>query len=258
MIKSKTCQAIKAKIIAPAIVIIGLLYVLPFNCQAAIGNSVGGIAINFIESNGSTVTQRNKLNFIGSGVNCVDNSGNIRTDCTFSGSGGGSSSQISSFGTLYTSSSNVSQAGITSTPILLNIFQGSGDSNLTAANLATSQIQVSTSAAYHIWANIISTGTGNFNQYFKIYVNGFPTTFSCQDTPSARCEMGGVKNLASGDIIQVYTSVNTGSQSIMVVDAQLEVFAVGSYTPSVITDAFLFGDGSNFLFGDGSKFLFGH
>jgi len=42
-------------------------------------------AYQTIADEGSNLTQRNKLNFIGSSVSCVDNAGATRTDCTVSG-----------------------------------------------------------------------------------------------------------------------------------------------------------------------------
>lgn len=86
----------RAKSIPPAIVIISLLYLFfgGIQAQAAIGNGTGGVAINFILDEGSTVTQRNKLNFTGSAVTCVDNPSEKRIDCTVSGSGGGGASAL--------------------------------------------------------------------------------------------------------------------------------------------------------------------
>lgn len=63
--------------------------------QAAIGGGTGGVSINFIQDEGSTVTQRNTLNFTGGGVTCIDNAGQLRTDCTVSGSGGGGTPALS-------------------------------------------------------------------------------------------------------------------------------------------------------------------
>jgi hypothetical protein len=42
----------------------------------------------FLQQDGDDLPQRQKLNFSGSGVNCVDNAGQLRTDCTVSGGGG--------------------------------------------------------------------------------------------------------------------------------------------------------------------------
>jgi hypothetical protein len=44
----------------------------------------------FMQQNGAELAQRQKLNFAGAGVNCADNAGELRTDCTFSGGGSGS------------------------------------------------------------------------------------------------------------------------------------------------------------------------
>lgn len=65
--------------------------------HAAIGGGPGGLSYNFIENNGSTVTQRQTLNFTGSGVVCVDNSGQLRTDCTITAGGGGGSGSLQVF-----------------------------------------------------------------------------------------------------------------------------------------------------------------
>ena len=42
----------------------------------------------FLQQDGDDLPQRQKLNFTGSGVSCVDNAGQLRTDCTVSGGGG--------------------------------------------------------------------------------------------------------------------------------------------------------------------------
>ena len=42
-----------------------------------------------IANEGTPLTDRATLNFVGAGVNCVDDSGNDETDCTISGGGGG-------------------------------------------------------------------------------------------------------------------------------------------------------------------------
>src|SRR3990167_945349 len=40
-----------------------------------------------IQEEGSALTKRRKMNFIGTGVTCADNSANTRTNCTFTGGG---------------------------------------------------------------------------------------------------------------------------------------------------------------------------
>jgi len=42
----------------------------------------------FLQQSGESLPQRQKLNLIGSGVTCLDNAGQLRTDCTFTGGGG--------------------------------------------------------------------------------------------------------------------------------------------------------------------------
>jgi len=72
------------------------LAIFIFNAgEICFADSIAGPAgtyISRIQNEGSTVTRRNTLNFTGAGVDCVDNSGQKRTDCTITGGGGGSSS----------------------------------------------------------------------------------------------------------------------------------------------------------------------
>ena len=49
----------------------------------------------FLQQDGDDLPQRQKLNFTGSGVSCVDNAGQLRTDCTVTGGGGGSAPKAS-------------------------------------------------------------------------------------------------------------------------------------------------------------------
>jgi hypothetical protein len=48
-----------------------------------------GAAYATIQDEGTPLTQRSTLNFIGTSINCVDNGGTSTTDCTLSGSGSG-------------------------------------------------------------------------------------------------------------------------------------------------------------------------
>jgi len=45
-------------------------------------------AYSTVQDEGSALTQRGTINFIGTGVSCVDNAGSTRTDCTVSGGSG--------------------------------------------------------------------------------------------------------------------------------------------------------------------------
>ena len=62
------------------------------SCTCSADTSSGGYAT--VQDEGSNLTQRGTVNFIGSGVTCADNSGSNRTDCTIT-SGGGSVSSVS-------------------------------------------------------------------------------------------------------------------------------------------------------------------
>lgn len=63
-------------------------FLIPSLCSAD-PTSPAGTSITQIQDEGANVTRRQKLNFIGAGVNCVDNSGSVRTDCTITSGGGG-------------------------------------------------------------------------------------------------------------------------------------------------------------------------
>ncbi len=52
------------------------------NAIAANGNLTCALAYSVVQDEGSSLTQRATLNFIGTGVVCADNSGSSRTDCT--------------------------------------------------------------------------------------------------------------------------------------------------------------------------------
>jgi hypothetical protein len=53
----------------------------------------GSTGYGTVADEGTPVTQRSTLNFIGSGVSCVDNAGQSRTDCTISGGAGGGAAE---------------------------------------------------------------------------------------------------------------------------------------------------------------------
>lgn len=104
--------------------------------KAAIGGGQpGGISINFIETGGSTVTQRNVLNFQGTGVSVADNVISSRTDVTISGGGGGSSLAVSKDGV------------IISSPTQMINFVGPGASVVLAGG-ATAQITINAGDAF--------------------------------------------------------------------------------------------------------------
>lgn len=57
--------------------------------SAAAGTGCGSSCVTTIADEGTNLTQRATLNFIGSSVSCVDNPGQLRIDCTFTAGGGG-------------------------------------------------------------------------------------------------------------------------------------------------------------------------
>jgi len=50
----------------------------------------------FLQQAGDDLPQRQRLNLTGAGVSCVDNAGQLRTDCAISGGGGGGSAPLAS------------------------------------------------------------------------------------------------------------------------------------------------------------------
>ena len=70
------------------VVLVGILFIAAL--QGDITTCIAQVAAAYyqtVEQSGSALTQRPTLNFTGSGVSCVDNSGATRTDCTISGGG---------------------------------------------------------------------------------------------------------------------------------------------------------------------------
>jgi len=61
-------------------------------CQQSQAPSSGAPALYYqlLQQAGEDLPQRQKLNLTGSGISCVDNAGQLRTDCTISGGGSGS------------------------------------------------------------------------------------------------------------------------------------------------------------------------
>src|SRR3990167_3120434 len=45
----------------------------------------GSLGYSIVQNEGTGLTQRGTVNMIGAGVNCVDNAGGAKTDCTISG-----------------------------------------------------------------------------------------------------------------------------------------------------------------------------
>jgi len=90
----------------------------------------------FLQQAGDDLPQRQKLNFAGSGVSCVDNAGQLRTDCAFSGGGGGSVPKASA-----TVSGTVKTDVTASDPVVY--LQSSTDSLLSGKVSATRNVSTS-------------------------------------------------------------------------------------------------------------------
>jgi hypothetical protein len=133
----------------------------------------------------------------------------------------------SAYGSIYLSSGSISQS-ISTSPAILLAYNSSGDSNQTTPNSSSGTITVSTSGAYVLFANILSTGAspGSYTIYYGIRVNGIGTGFTCQDTPNPRCIMSGVKVLSSSDVVSVYISASS-NVFVTANEAQLYVASVG-------------------------------
>lgn len=90
----------------------------------------------FLQQAGDDLPQRQKLNFAGSGVSCADNAGQLRTDCAFSGGGGGSVPKASA-----TVSGTVKTDVTASDPVVY--LQSSTDSLLSGKVSATRNVSTS-------------------------------------------------------------------------------------------------------------------
>jgi len=90
----------------------------------------------FLQQAGDDLPQRQKLNFAGGGVSCADNAGQLRTDCAFSGGGGGSAPKASA-----TVSGTVKTDVTASDPVVY--LQSSTDSLLAGKVSATRNVSTS-------------------------------------------------------------------------------------------------------------------
>lgn len=99
-----------------------------------------------VQEEGSSLTQRATVNFIGSGVTCVDNSGATKTDCTISTGGVTMAAALGDFLTVRTSST------------VQTI--GSGCSSTTPCKVGVGATPYTTTAAATITLSSTSSGTG--------------------------------------------------------------------------------------------------
>ncbi len=78
--------------LARSLIVAGIA-LLPFNAMAQVSTP----PLRILDE-GTTLSLRFKLNFIGASVSCVDNAASKRTDCTFSAGGGGVTSNVAGSG----------------------------------------------------------------------------------------------------------------------------------------------------------------
>lgn len=205
----------------------------------AIAGSIGLLAVGTGTANNFTTTVTSityGISFLGSQFLVATDTNNRTAYVTFTGTatggggGGSGSAGATAFGSLVTSSANVSQFNISTTPVKLAAFLSTGPFSNTIPSTTSSQIQVSTAGTYWVGMYLFSTGTGTPQFYLEIRDNGnsFSPKITCNDFPSVRCDAFGGVNLSSGDIISVYVNTNSLAQStITVQDAGLVINTIG-------------------------------
>lgn len=129
----------------------------------------GGGAYATIQDEGTPLTQRTTLNFIGSGVTCADDAGNTRTNCTISG-GGSSLPVVDSTAVVYktgdaTKTLNLSAASLTAARTLTV-----QDASYTAAGLEQNQTWTGTNTMRDVFPSVddtyrLGTDTGPLRWY---------------------------------------------------------------------------------------------
>lgn len=159
------------------------------------GSGCGSGCVTTIAEEGLNLPQQTTLNFIGSSVTCVNNSGASRIDCTF--------------------------APNTVVPLPVNFFVDNGDLPIQAGNTRCSAYGGS-SATINRWT-IVANGTGSiqFGVWVKAFSSSLPTianTIVASDPPvltagvtaTGTALTGWTKTLSTNDLICVtVTSAST-------------------------------------------------
>lgn len=126
----------------------------------------GGTFVSQIQNEGSNLPRRNKVNFIGAGIDCMDNSGAKRVDCTVSvstapgggsGSPGGSVGQVQFHGTGGIFSGN---AGVT--------INDASNALLIGTNTTTTQNFFVQDADGDLWILANASYTASTGRFFRI------------------------------------------------------------------------------------------
>jgi hypothetical protein len=153
----------------------------------------------FLQQDGDDLPQRQKLNFTGTGVSCVDNAGQLRTDCAISGGGGGGSVPKASA----TTSGTVKTDTTESDPVVY--LKSSADSLLAAkAPLAHSHAESDvTNLVADLAAKVPSTRTISTTSPLE----GGGALSSNLTLTCATCEVTGHKDAASG-----YAGLNSSAK----------------------------------------------
>jgi hypothetical protein len=169
----------------------------------------------FLQQDGDDLPQRQKLNFTGAGVSCVDNAGQLRTDCAISGGGGGGSVPKASA----TTSGTVKTDATESDPVVY--LKSSADSLLAAkAPLAHSHAESDvTNLVADLAAKVPNTRTISTTSPLE----GGGALSSNLTLTCATCEVTGHKDAASG-----YAGLN-GSTKLNASQGQ-EVWSVTDLT----------------------------
>jgi len=173
-------------------------------CFAASGTGgVGGVAINFVESNGTPVPQRNILNFRGSDINCVDNPSFRRIDCTIStGTGGGGTPG---------GPANSVQFNYSGTLLGTGTFTMNPDTNLLTIAADTLFSNVSTTSWTNVSTMTFGAGTDLQLQYLATAGNCLQTdsNFNVVSSTQGPCGSGSGGGGGSGSTIYPATSTPT-------------------------------------------------
>jgi hypothetical protein len=190
--------------------------------QAAIAITAGGTNYQTVDANGAAIMQRPTLNLISgtnTTVNCVDNSGQTRTDCTISASAGaGGYSIIESNATPLTQRSTlnfsseftaVDNSGAGRTDVSVN--------SIAAGKVSGLQVSALSDAANVNTLNGTQTITGNKTFTGTVTASASPHTLPVQVASSAppTCTVGEMyfnSSAAAGQNLYFCTSTNTWTQ----------------------------------------------
>lgn len=152
--------------------ILFLLAIWPAISYAAGGggiNLTGNSGYIIIQEEGSSLTQRKKVNFIGASITCADNSGTGVTDCTLTGTGGGGGGGGSS---LYVEPSQVSVSTLFLPASEFGFLSGGGASTMTVKNATGTFSATLVFNSSDIFKNFVSFSSNVFVDGGSLTVRG--------------------------------------------------------------------------------------